>query len=95
MKSFRLLDGLTDSRGVTHREGILRPATAADEIRALQDFRLHLWPERFLEVVLPSVLVRLGGLEAMDAGLVQRLSARDRDLLEGLYCEVNGYAERT
>ncbi len=95
MIPFVLLDGLTDSSGVTHRAGVLRSATAADEIRALKDFRVHLWPDRFLDVILPRVVVRLGELPSIDPGLIQQLSARDRATLETLYSEVNGYAARS
>ena len=90
---FQLLDGYVGSDGGTHRDGLLRPSRAADEVWALKDFRLHVWPERFLEVILPRVVVRLGALERLDSGLIQALSTRDRALLEDLYREVNGYGE--
>jgi len=71
----------------------MRPATARDESRALSDFRVHLWPGSFLSVILPQVILRLGGLKKIDAGVVDRLSPADRAFLERLYREVNGYPE--
>jgi hypothetical protein len=69
----------------------MRCARARDEVRALEDFRVFLRPAAFLDVILARTLVRLGDLERVDVGIVERLSQRDRALLEGLYREQNGY----
>ena len=90
---FVLFHGYTDRQGTCHREGAMRPATARDETRALSDFRVHMRPESFLSVILPQVILRLGGLKKIDAGVVDRLSPADRAFLERLYREVNGYPE--
>jgi hypothetical protein len=88
---FTLPHGHVDREGAVHRHGRLRAATTADEIRALGDFRVHLWPETYLSVVLARLIVELGGIETIHAGLLQGLDAEDRAHLEGLYREMNGY----
>lgn len=89
---FRLTDGYRDAGGAIHRDGLLRPSRVVDELLALRDFRVHVWPERILDVILPRVVLELGSLGRPDAGVVQALSLRDRAQLESLYREVNGYA---
>lgn len=88
---FCLPQGYRDPTGVWHREGILRPALAGEEIRAQSDFRVYLRPESFLDILLARVVLKLGALEKVDVGIVERLPAEDRTFLERLYREVNGY----
>ena len=93
MREFRLEEGYVDSDGRRHLEGTLRAATARDEIRALNDFRVFLAPRRFLDVALARTLVCFGTLDRIDAGVVERLAPQDRGILERLYRELNGYDE--
>jgi hypothetical protein len=88
---FTLPVGYRDREGVLHRGGILRPATARDEVRTLGDFRVHLRPDLYLDVALGRTVTRLGSLEAVDAGVFGRLDEADRSFLEILYREINGY----
>ncbi len=91
--SFELPFGFPDRSGAVHREGRMRPASARDEMQALGDFRVHLRPESFPAVLLARVVVRLGRLERahVNAGLIERLEDGDREHLERLYREINGY----
>ncbi len=98
--SFHLPIGLRDSRGrdsreQRHRDGTLRTATAKDEMRTLQDFRVHLRPESFLPLMLARTILRLGDLERVDVRQVETLSASDLDVLEEVYRELNGYPPPT
>ncbi len=88
---FVLAEGYTDPHGVRHREGWMRPATALDEMRVLGDFRVHLRPQAFLSVLLARVITRLGSIERVDAGVIDRLCEEDRQGLERLYRTCNGY----
>lgn len=88
---FQLEDGIADAAGRRHRDGVMRPACVADEIAALRDFRVHLWPQRVLDILLPRVIVRLGDLRRLDVGQIQSLSAGDLGRLEDLYRKVNHY----
>ena len=92
MAAFRLPWGLRDAAGSVHRDGWLRPATAWEEARALQDFRSQLRPGGFLDVILARTVVRLGTLERVDPGDVERLDPEDRRHLEDVYRRLNGYA---
>jgi hypothetical protein len=74
-----------------HRDGTLRAATAADEVRTLQDFRAHLRPEAFLPLMLARTIIRLGDLERLDVRQVESLCAADLEMLEEAYRELNGY----
>lgn len=88
---FELEDGYRDREGTCHRRGRMRPATAADEIRVLGDFRVHLRPDAFLSVVLSRVITELGTLPGIHVGIVERLSSGDLERLERLYRELNHY----
>ena len=87
---FTLRDGYTDREGVCHRKGVLRPSTAADEMRVLGDFRVHLRPEAFLTVMLSRV-IELESLPEVHVGVVERLSSADLAQLESLYRQLNDY----
>jgi hypothetical protein len=72
-----------------HRDGIMRLATALDEIDSVQDPRVRL-NEAYLPVVLLSkVLIRLGGLPAVTPAIVERLFAADMAYLEDFYLRLN------
>ena len=90
-QSFVLPTGYRDRRGRFHRRGVMRPATARDEMRALSDFRVHLNPDAYLGVVLSRTVTRLGDLEAVHVGILEELSTPDRMHLERLYRTLNGY----
>ena len=89
-REFRLPSGL-ESRGRRQRDGVLRPATAQDELRALRDFRVCLRPESFLHLMLARTIVRLGDLDRVDVRDVERLDGADQAALEIEYRELNGY----
>jgi hypothetical protein len=90
-RSFLLERGFQDAGGAWHREGLLRAATAREEMRVLGDFRVHISPGAFTTVMLARTVARLGGLPAVDAGIIERLPEIDRAQLERLYRELNGY----
>ena len=94
-RPFRLPVGLRDSREQRHRDGTLRTATAKDEMRTLQDFRVHLRSESFLPLMLARTIVRLGDLERVDVRQVESLCTSDLDVLEEVYRELNGYPPMT
>ena len=83
--------GYRDARGARHREGVIKPATARDEMRALQDFRVYLRPESFLTLMLVRTVVRLGDRAGVDVALVESLCDRDLAVLERIYRELNAY----
>ena len=86
---FVLPRGFVDDTGTVHRDGVMRFATARDEIFPLRDPRVR-DNEAYLSVVLLSrVLVRLGTLTDVHAGIVERLFAADLAFLQDLYRRIN------
>ncbi len=86
---FVLPRGFVDDAGTVHRDGVMRLATARDEILPLRDPRVR-ENEAYLSVVLLArVLVRLGTLTDVHAGIVERLFAADLAFLQDLYRRIN------
>lgn len=86
---FVLPRGFVDDAGRLHRDGVMRLATARDEILPLRDPRVR-ENEAYLSVVLLSrVLVRLGTMTDVHAGIVERLFAADLAFLQDLYRRIN------
>jgi hypothetical protein len=86
---FVLPRGFVDDSGTMHRAGVMRLATARDEILPLRDPRVR-ENEAYLSVVLLArVLVRLGTMTDVHAGIVERLFAADLAFLQDLYRRIN------
>jgi hypothetical protein len=89
--AFELPRGYLDDAGVTHRQGLMRLATARDEILPLRDPRVR-ENESYLTVILLSrVITRLGALgeNEVNPGVIERLFASDLAFLQDLYRRVN------
>jgi len=88
---FSLPRGLVDSDGNLHHEGVMRLATAQDEIESLNDPRVQV-NEAYLPVVLLSrVIQRLGSLAPVGTQYIENLFATDMAYLEDLYIRLNSY----
>jgi hypothetical protein len=86
---FTLPRGYIDAAGQVHRQGVMRLATALDEIEALQDPRVQA-NAAFLPVFLLSRVVRqLGALSPVAPPVVAGLFAIDLAYLEDLYQRIN------
>jgi hypothetical protein len=91
--NFRLPRGYTDPSGTVHQEGIMRLATAIDEISSVQDPRVQA-NDAYLPVVLMSrVITRLGELPAIYPGVIENLFAADLAYLEDLYLLINNHQQ--
>jgi hypothetical protein len=87
--AFTLPLGYVDGGGEVHREGVMRLATARDEIAPLRDPRVR-DNEAYLTVLLLSrVITRLGSLTDINPGVVEGLFAPDLAFLQDLYRRVN------
>ena len=87
---FTLPKGYLDGDGVLHREGVMRLATAADEILPLKDPRVQQNPAYLTIIVLARVVTRLGSLPDVNTKVVEGLFASDLNYLQDLYERVNG-----
>jgi hypothetical protein len=87
---FALPKGYLDEHGVLHRRGVMRLATAADEILPLRDPRVQQNQAYLAIIVLARVITRLGDLATIDTRVVEGLYASDLDYLQRLYERING-----
>jgi len=86
---FVLPHGYLDEDGELHREGVIRLATAADEILPLKDPRVQKNPAYLVIVVLSRVVTRLGSLEGITTKTIENLFVADLAFLQRLYNEIN------
>jgi predicted nuclease of predicted toxin-antitoxin system len=88
---FVLPKGFVDNSGNMHRKGIMRLATAMDEIIPLKDPRVRN-NQAYLSVILLSrVITKLGILTEGDinTGVIERLYSADLAYLQALYNRIN------
>lgn len=88
--AFELPLGFVDESGVRHRRGIMRLATAADEILPMRDPRVQSNPAYLSIIILSRVIQKLGSLPDVDTQTIESLFTADFDYLRQLYEEVNG-----
>lgn len=87
---FTLPKGYVDSEGKLHRDGVMRLATAADEILPLKDPRVQSNPAYVVCILFARVVTRLGGLEALNPKVIEGLFAADLGYLQDFYNRING-----
>ena len=86
---FTLPRDYVDAAGTVHRAGVMRLATARDELVPLRDDRVRENPAYLTVVLLARVITRLGDLDDVHAGIVENLFASDLAFLQDLYGRVN------
>ena len=86
---FELPKGYVDESGTLHRRGVMRLATAADEILPLRDPRVQQNEAYLAVIVLARVITRLGTLPEVHTGTIEGLFASDLAYLQRLYEELN------
>jgi len=86
---FTLPLGYVDADGAMHREGVMRLATAADEILPLKDSRVQQNPAYLIIILLSRVLTRLGSVQQITPKVIENLYAADLGHLQALYNEIN------
>ena len=90
---FTLPKGYIDGSGMLHRQGVMRLATAADEILPLRDPRVQQNAAYLTIIVLARVITRLGSLADIDTRIIEGLFAADLDYLQRLYERINSSEE--
>lgn len=86
---FTLPKGYLDAQGTIHREGVMRLATAGDEILPLKDPRVQQNPGYLSIILLARVVKRLGSLPAVDTNIIENLYTMDLAYLQDLYEKIN------
>lgn len=87
---FTLPKGYVDESGNLHKQGVMRLATAADEILPMKDPRVQSNPAYLTVILLTRVITKLGTLEAINPKVVENLFASDLSYLQELYGRING-----
>jgi hypothetical protein len=87
--SFTLPKGFVDHTGTVHREGVMRLATAKDEIAPLQDFRVQANRAYLVVILLSRVIVKLGTVKMMNPSVIEALFSSDLAYLQDFYRKIN------
>jgi len=86
---FELPKGYMDSVGTLHKSGVMRLATAADEILPLRDQRVVQNPGYLTVILLSRVIVSLGEITRIDPKIIEKLYSSDLAFLQGMYQTIN------
>jgi hypothetical protein len=86
---FTLPRGYVDQEGNLHRHGVMRLATAMDEISPLRDLRVRSNEAYLVIVLLSRVIVKLGTLSQVTTGVIESLFAADLAYLQAFYRQIN------
>lgn len=86
---FELPRGYVDGSGRRHRDGVMRLATARDELVPLHDDRVRENPAYLTVVLLARVVTRIGGITDIHPGVMENLFATDLAFLQDLYRRIN------
>jgi hypothetical protein len=86
---FTLPRGLVDTNGEVHRSGIMRLATAKDEIAIQKDPRAQTGDAYSALVMFSRVITRLGTLSTVTPDLLENLFTPDFSYLQEFYNRIN------
>jgi hypothetical protein len=90
---FTLPLGYLDADGTLHRDGVMRRATAADEILPLKDPRVQQNSAYLIVILLARVVTRLGAVGQVTPKVIEGLFSTDLAHLQSLFNELNGLDE--
>ncbi len=92
---FTLPCGYADEQGTLHRQGVMRLATALDEVESLRDARVRA-NDAYLSVLLLSrVVTRLGTIAPITPAVIERLFSADFVYLQELFVRANEPGDHT
>ena len=86
---FTLPKGFVDKEGNLHRHGVMRLATARDELEPLRDPRVAENESYLTIVVLSRVIVELGDVNHINPSVIENLFAADLAYLQDFYGIIN------
>ena len=91
---FLLPKGYIDEHGTVHRHGVMRMATAIDEIMPLRDPRVRDNEAYLVIVLLARVITSLGALDTVTPRVVENMFAADIAFLQDFYQQINELEDR-
>jgi hypothetical protein len=86
---FTLPRGYVDKDGNLHKKGVMRLATAKDEIAPLTDFRVQKNRAFLVIILLSRVITKLGTMSEVTTDVVENLYSADLSYLQEFYRRVN------
>lgn len=86
---FTLPKGYVDEEGNLHKMGIMRLATASDEILPLKDSRVQSNPAYLTVILFSRVIKKLGSLQTINPKVIENLFASDLAYLQEFYKRIN------
>lgn len=86
---FTLPQGYVDGEGSLHKQGVMRLATAKDEILPQKDPRVVSNPAYLSVILLSRVVTQLGNLEDVTPVVIENLFIQDLSYLQELYSKIN------
>ena len=86
---FTLPKGYLDESGTAHRKGVMRLATAMDEIVPLRDPRVKSNPAYATVIILSRVITQLGAVDEVSPRVVEKFFACDLNYLQHFYRRIN------
>ena len=86
---FTLPKGYVDKEGNLHKKGVMRLATAADEILPLKDSRVQSNPAYLTVILFSRVISKLGNLQSINSDVIENLFAGDLSYLQEFYRRIN------
>jgi hypothetical protein len=87
--AFELPRGYVDDSGAVHHAGVMRLATARDELIPLRDDRVRENSAFLTVVLLARVVTRIGTVTDVHAGVIENLFASDLAFLQDMYRRIN------
>lgn len=86
---FVLPKGYVDESGNLHKNGIMRLATAADEILPMKDPRVQANPAYLAVILLSRVVIKLGNVQSINTKVIENFFASDLSYLQEFYKRIN------
>ena len=86
---FTLPKGFVDGDGNLHKKGVMRLATAKDEILPLQDYRVQNNRAYLVVILLSRVISQLGTLKSINPSVIEGLFSADLAYLQDFYRRIN------
>ena len=86
---FELPRGYVDRNGEVHKRGVMRLATAADEILPMREQKVQQNASYLSIILLSRVITKLGTLRVIDTRVIEGLYTMDLAFLQDLYQRIN------
>jgi len=86
---FSLPKGYVDAEGTMHKTGVMRLATAADEILPQKDPRVQQNPAYLVVILLSRVITKFGEVDNVSPKTIEELFSADLAFLQDFYQRIN------